>query len=72
MIEGDSNIGYKLKYYCTAHEDFIELSPIAPSVCPVCFAGAKYIIGPFKVKEVDLDKELTKYYRSKKGRATRK
>jgi hypothetical protein len=67
-----SDIGYTVKFYCTSHEDFFEMSPIAPTRCPVCFADARFILGPFSVREVDLNKAKAEYYKSKKYKSTRR
>ena len=54
--EAISDVGYKVKYYCTIDEEFFELSPIAPLRCPICYCDARYILGPFPVKEVEYNK----------------
>jgi hypothetical protein len=50
----------RFRYYCTRCEDFFELSPMAPGICPMCFCDARYIIGPIPVKEYDLNKLIAK------------
>lgn len=54
-INADDNVGYTYKYYCKVCEEFFRKSPIASGYCPLCAAPPNYIIGPFKVKEIEYD-----------------
>lgn len=52
-------------------EKFFDMSPIAPSRCPYCFAPPQYIIGPIPAREYDLNK-LIRDKKRRHGHAQRR
>ena len=69
--DGCSDIGYTVLYYCTICEEYFDLSPISPLRCPTCFCDARYIVGPMRAKNIDLD-ELIRRQKKKYGHAMRR
>jgi len=68
--DGVDEVGISL-YYCTRDEEFFELSPIAPLRCPYCYCDARYILGPFPGKEVDINKLSRRRYDKYHGKMSR-
>lgn len=69
--DGCADVGYVVQYYCKLCEDFFQMSPIAPSKCPYCFAGPQFIIGPIMTKEYDIN-DLVRKHDKKYGRSNRR
>lgn len=64
-------ISYSVRYYCMICEEFFEISPIASSYCPYCWADPRYIIGPILAKEYDLEKMIARQRKKYKGKMNR-
>jgi len=52
-------------------EEFFILPPYAPTRCPMCFADARYILGPIPVQEYDIS-ELKRAHDKKYNKASRR
>ena len=59
------------KYSCKVCEEFFILPPYAPTRCPMCFADARYILGPIPVQEYDIS-ELKRAHDKKYNKASRR
>lgn len=67
---GDDTTNLGIRYYCTRCEQFFELSVLAPTRCPNCFADARYIL-TIPTREYDLDKLIEKKKEKYKGKLSR-